>query len=216
MLPVSDLKKYAYTEIKRRIISCEYAPGSLLKEQFLSDELNISRTPIREALNRIEHDGLIRIMPKKGIFVQEVTMADISQIYQARSLLEPFVVLTAGPVLSKEKLKEILRLCTEEVDDDKGVVLSRIDTELHLYLVDNCDNRYIIDTMHKIWENNTRIQFYTNNRTRFSSAREEHVSLLSNLIEGDFEAAAHIMREHIENCRNCTFEYLLKWSGYPR
>lgn len=216
MLPVGDLKKYAYTEIKRRIITCEYSPGSLLNEQFLSNELNISRTPIREALNRIEHDGLIRIMPKKGIFVEEITMANISQIYQARSLLEPFVVQTAGPALSKEKLKEFLQLCTGPVNDDKGLILSNIDTELHLYLVDNCYNKYIINTMHKIWEQNTRIQFFTNNRARFEGAREEHISLIGNLIEGNIEAAVNIMREHIENCRDCTFKCLLNWSGYPK
>ena len=92
-----NLKKYAYNEIKDKIVNCIYAPGSLLNEQILASELNISRTPIREALSHLQEEGLITIMPKKGILVSNITISDMSQIYQVRLEVEPFVVKLSGP-----------------------------------------------------------------------------------------------------------------------
>ena len=75
----------------------EYPPGSLLNEAQLSIELGVSRTPIREALNRIEHEGFIKILPKKGILVTEVSLNDVLHIFGARLEIEPIALRMAGP-----------------------------------------------------------------------------------------------------------------------
>ena len=85
-MPKTSLKTLAYNTIKEKIITCEYAPGSLLNEESLTDMLKISRTPIRDALGRLEQEGLIEILPKKGIMVTNLSMPDINMIVEIRQM----------------------------------------------------------------------------------------------------------------------------------
>ena len=72
-----SLKNQAYYEIRQRILTCEYAPGAILNEAFLCEELSFSRTPVRDALSRLEHEHLLRIVSKKGIVIENITLSDI-------------------------------------------------------------------------------------------------------------------------------------------
>ena len=68
-MPKINLKTLAYNAIRQKIVTCEYAPGTFLNEEFLTEDLNLSRTPVRDALGRLEQEGLIQIRPKRGIMV---------------------------------------------------------------------------------------------------------------------------------------------------
>lgn len=85
-----SLKQLVYDNLKERIISGELKPGMRLREEDLSSEMNISRAPIREALNMLERDGFTTIMPRKGAIVAEVRKEDIRYIWEMRALLEPY------------------------------------------------------------------------------------------------------------------------------
>lgn len=78
----SSLKNQAYHEIKQKILNCEYAPGTVLNEAFLCKELSFSRTPVRDAISRLEQDHLLRIAPKKGIIIEDITVIDISNYFE--------------------------------------------------------------------------------------------------------------------------------------
>ena len=69
----NNLKQIAYETIKRKIIHCDYMPNDILSEMMLMEEIDASRTPIREALNMLSQEGLVRIIPKKGIMVLSLT-----------------------------------------------------------------------------------------------------------------------------------------------
>ena len=203
------LKRYAYDEIKKMIINCIYAPGALLNEHDLVSELNISRTPIREALNRLEQEGLVRIIPKKGIMVSNISIADFSQIYQARIELEPYVVQISGPHLDREKLLHFRELFVSETDDDDRMEQLNTDTAFHMYLSENCNNKYIHELMKKVLDENTRVMVSTRNKSRIDNACNEHVKIIDLLLLGDHEAAAQVMRNHIINCRDSAVAYFL-------
>ena len=81
-----SLKQQAYDEIKRKIVTCEYAPNTLLNEELLREELHVSRTPIRDALSRLEQKGLITILPKKGIMVSSLSINDINMVFEVRMM----------------------------------------------------------------------------------------------------------------------------------
>lgn len=207
-MPTIDLKTFAYTSIKEKLLHCDYEPGSVLNETALCEELKISRTPIREALNRLSQENLIQILPKKGILVSSITITDVREMYQARKLLEPFIVKEAGPRLTKKRLLEFKKRCEKSIPPAQGFLLGELDTNLHMYLADSCGNKFLTDTMHKLWDQNTRIQFYSNDFTRFDSAQGEHIELLDALLDGQFDQAADIMKRHVENCMNCSFQRL--------
>ena len=91
-MPKTNLKTLAYNKIRQKIVTCEYAPGTFLNEEILTEALSLSRTPIRDALGRLEQEGLIEIRPKRGITVKSLTVSDINMIFEVRNLYEPYIL----------------------------------------------------------------------------------------------------------------------------
>ena len=83
------LREKAYRAIKDRIVSGQYRPGQPLNEKEIIQELQISRTPFREAINALNEENLVQIFPNRGIFVRELTLRDVSDGFEIRLLLEP-------------------------------------------------------------------------------------------------------------------------------
>ena len=91
--------------MKERIINGELKPGTRLREEDLSTEMNISRAPIREALNMLERDGFTMIVPRKGAIVAEVMKEDIKYIWEMRALLEPYAAKESVKSIPPERLQ---------------------------------------------------------------------------------------------------------------
>ena len=101
-----SLKLQAYQYLKTRILNCEYRPNEFLNEQKLCAEMgNISRTPMRDALGRLEQEGLITILPKKGLMVSGITEEDVHSMFEMRLLVEPYALRTYGSSIPREKLE---------------------------------------------------------------------------------------------------------------
>ena len=205
-----NLKKYAYSEIKNKIVNCVFPPGTLLNEKELAGDLSISRTPIREALNHLNEEGLIRIMPKKGILVSNITIDDMSQIYQVRLELEPFVVRIAGPHLNSEVLLDFRERFVAEVDQSDTMQQLETDTSFHRYLANNCGNKYLLQLVNKVLDENKRVVITASNTVRIHHSHDEHIEIIDSLLTGDYAASSMVMRNHIESCRDATFSYFLQ------
>ena len=204
-----NLKQLAYNAIKDKIVNCEYPPGDLLNENLLATELDISRTPIREALSHLQEEGFIRIMLKKGIMVSNITIADMRQVYQVRIEFEPFVVLLAGPQLKNDDLMHFRELFLNQLHD--GDMLQRLetDTSFHRYLAMNCGNKYLLQVMNRVLDENKRITIFNKNAERVEHSHDEHLKLVDALLTTDYDLSAKVMRKHIENCRDSAFACFL-------
>ena len=101
----NDLKNYAYNIMKEHLINCTYAPGSILNEAHLTAGLKLSRTPVREAVSRLESEGFVKVIPKKGIYVTDILLSDVLQIYQIRMEFEPTILRLAASRLPKEEIQ---------------------------------------------------------------------------------------------------------------
>ncbi len=199
-----DLKKLAYDIIKKKIINCDYKPGSLINESQLTKELNFSRTPIRQALNGIEQEGFIKTLPKKGIYVKPVTLAMVRQVFQTRIEIEPITLKLAGANLSKEKLQYF----KDGFSGDFGEADFRYDTKMHLYIIRHCDNSFLISMMEKVFDENTRIIISSGqNKTKIHDAQNEHIEILDLLLNDKFDIAQEKMRLHIEACKRAALDY---------
>ena len=91
-----SLKNQAYREIRQKILTCEYPPGTVLNEAFLCEALSISRTPVRDALSRLEHDHLLQIISKKGIVIESITLSDIGNYFEVLLRLVQTAVQDSG------------------------------------------------------------------------------------------------------------------------
>ena len=201
------LKQKIYEDMKDKLIHCIYKPGSELNEVQLTEEYGVSRTPIREAISQLEVEGYVKVLPKKGIYISDITVDDVLQIFQTRIEIEPVTLTLAYPYLNVLDLIEYRhRFEGPEEDLDEA---SKLDTEMHIFLIDQCRNSYLIDMMHKLFSDNTRMLIATGqNKVKIHQARQEHTEILDALIEHqDPDVCAELMRKHIKTCRAAALKY---------
>lgn len=201
-----DLKNHTYTILKERLINCIYPPGSMLNEAQLATELEMSRTPVREAISRLEMDGFVKILPKKGIYVTDILLSDVLQIFQTRIEIEPITLRLAASHLPENELREFCQKFSEPVTDIQNSF--RLDTAMHLFIIEHCGNRYLIDMMRRVFEENTRIIISSKqNQIQIHDAKQEHLEILNQLIQGEYQEAEKNMRSHIETCRHAALDF---------
>ena len=118
-MPKTNLKTLAYNKIRQKIVTCEYAPGTFLNEETLTEALGLSRTPIRDALSRLEQEGLITILPKKGLMVSGITEEDVHSMFEMRLLVEPYALRTYGNANPRGKMEAYAELMpnSERIED---------------------------------------------------------------------------------------------------
>lgn len=207
------MKNRAYDILKEKLVNCEFAPGSMLNEAQLAADLGYSRTPIREALNRIENEGFIRILPKKGIFVTDVTLNDVVQIFQTRLEIEPISLRLAAPYLPEKELLYFRESFTGEESDIRCGF--RLDTAMHLFIIEHCGNRFIIDMMHQVFDQNTRIIISSKqNETKIHDARKEHLEIINLLIDKKVNEAQSAIYRHIETCKKAALDYFYNLQSF--
>lgn len=179
----------------------------MIKEAQLTEELGISRTPIREALTILEEERFIRIVPKKGIYVTGITLNDVIQIFTVRKEIEPVALRMAAPSLPYDTLIEFHQLISKEPTDLSDAY--KLDMAMHMFIVEHCGNQFIIDMMRSVLDHNERIIIASKqNKTKIHDARQEHLAILDMLLEDEYERASDMMRIHIESCRRAAMEYL--------
>lgn len=208
-----DLKNHAYQILKERLINCIYEPGTILNEAQLAADLGLSRTPIREAINRLESDGFVKVLPKKGVYVSDIQLSDVLQIFQTRIEIEPVALRMAAPHLPVEELYHFQKTFTGEITDIHNGF--RLDTAMHLFIIEHCGNRYIIDMMHRLFDDNTKVVIASKqNQVQIHDARQEHLNIINTLLEKDYVKAESLMRTHIETCRRAALDYFYSLEAY--
>jgi len=202
--------KMAYTEIKQKIVNCEYLPDTFLNELSLMKELGVSRTPIREAMSRLEHENLVRIVPKKGVLVSGFSLGDVREVYQVRELLEPYIIRFWGSRVDRQALRtyrDNLNLPGDDLPDWKRFLL---DNELHKLIYDCCQNKYFVQLLDKVYDQNQRIRILSGRlHRRLEDTRFEHLTILERLLADDSEGAAQAMSVHLANSKQAAFDSLL-------
>ena len=195
-----NLKEKAYQTIRSRIEEGIYEPGEMLNEREIICELQISRTPFRDAINMLERDGLIEIRPNHGFYVFELSTKDIMDIFDVRFLLEPSVSELAAYRITQDALDDLregtIRALNGTVDD-----MLREDDRFHLSVLHQVENAYLIKTMENIYTyfrmSNPRI----NRQNNAMPSLKEHLKILDALEAHDPKRAADVTREHLIGSR---------------
>ncbi|WP_158084188.1 GntR family transcriptional regulator [Marispirochaeta aestuarii] len=205
--------EYAYNEIKRKICEGELSPLQDIVEEGLQRELRISRTPIREALQRLHKEGFVYIYPRKGTIVTEVTRDLIYDIFLARQLNEPFCTVLAGSIISREWLKEKRRAFKEPPADISGDNLRQYyikhDRELHTRIIESCGNRFVANLLSIVHDHNHRIRMKTSNpaNENYDHSVEEHTAIIDALLTGKEKEIEAAVLGHIQNSRDISLKY---------
>ncbi|WP_420641535.1 GntR family transcriptional regulator [Candidatus Leptofilum sp.] len=196
-----SLSQQAYLSIKQQIVSLRLPPGSVINEAELREELNLSRTPIREALQRLAQEKLILIVPRRGMFVTEISITDLQKLFEARLALEPFVARLAaqrGTVQHWSKMDDVLATAPphdEEADNEK---LIAIDEACHQIVYEAAANQFLCDTLRTLYALSLRLWYFSLNQIgNMQDAVLEHQLILDALRLKDEDEAARLMETHI-------------------
>ncbi|MDF2878381.1 MAG: hypothetical protein K0S30_1477 [Clostridia bacterium] len=208
----ASLKQRAYEIIKDKIINCEYLPNTFLNESILAEITEASRTPIREALNKLEQENLVVILPKKGIMVSELSINDINMIYQTRQLIETHVVKLYGDKIDKIELLNLrqelqMQMLKRQENNMPLKEIYRIDNDLHMLFINKSGNRYYKQIMEQIYSQNQRLRALAGVKVekRLEETHKEHVDIIDYLLDDKIEEAVKAMAVHLENSKKATF-----------
>lgn len=205
----NSLKEKAYQMIKTNIISCAYEPGAFLNETELMEMVGTSRTPIREALNKLEQENLVKIIAKKCIIVSELAVHDVGDIYQVRVLIEPQMILLWGKDISKKKLSQYLEDIKKAQYRAGCNEKYALDDTLHTMILDVCQNTYLVQMMKHLQDQNYRIRVMAGSTdARLSQSVDEHIIITDLLLADNYKEAANAMVVHLENAKKAAFDCL--------
>lgn len=208
-------KLRCYEMIKRNIINCAYMPGTVLTEDFLCGEFGISRTPIREALSRLEQERLLTVLPKKGIKISDLKVNDVNTIYETRVLVEPYCIRNYGYRVDQDvlhRIRDVYNEVTEQYTQEQQYELCNEDDRLHQALCEASQNPYLLQTMTHIRDQNARLRFMSGKlaHDRLMQTRQEHLDMIDAIVDKQYEKAAQVLLLHLERSKSTAFSLLLK------
>jgi DNA-binding GntR family transcriptional regulator len=212
---VMEKREQAYDVIKQKILMGTLAPLSDIAEEELQKELGVSRTPIRDALIKLSHEGFVYIYPRKGTIVSEITPESISWQYEARELNEPAITVQACDRLPQEWLLEMRRAfmalptTAEEANatDIRGEFIE-LDRELHSMILSTCQNVFLREMLQNVYDHSQRLRVRTNRKNEeYLRALGEHLEIINALIEQDPAKIEWAAREHICRAKEVAFRH---------
>lgn len=199
----------AYQTLKHNILVCELGPGSPLFEGEIAEELGMSKTPVREALGMLVHEGLVEVRPRQGYRVTDVTIADVREVFQLRLLLEPAAAELAAERATPEDL-QALRASVDEMTDADFEERAWQAARFHRTLADAAGNSRIAATLHNLLDEMQRLRFIgVTSAETYENEAAEHRELLDALLKGNHHLARDIAQRHVEGDRMRVFEAIL-------
>lgn len=192
----------AYERIQDRLLTLDIKPGDLLRDDQLAKELGVGRTPVREALKRLEFDRLVVTYPRRGTFATRVEVTDLAFISEIRTQLEPMAAARAARVATesaKEQLRTVIR-AVEAFDVSTASVVEtlRLDARVHQGIYAAAANPHLEDILIRYDNLATRIWCMVLDRLPDLSGHvHEHLDLLRAITDGDESKAAELARTHV-------------------
>lgn len=194
------LSEKAYHLIKEKIVRLELKPLSVIDEQALQEDLNLGRTPIREALHRLATEGLVIIAPRRGMFVADISITDLQKVFQVRMVLEGFCARLAAQKATEEQIAQmdIVFEKLERVPDYNAEALMSIDTRLHELLYQAADNEFLTDSLSRLHALSLRLwHLVLNQLNDLRLSVEEHGKVIEALKLRDEDQAEALVQRHI-------------------
>jgi DNA-binding GntR family transcriptional regulator len=191
----------AYVELRDRIITLEIAPGAPIDEDRLGEELEMGRTPVREAIKRLALENLVTVFPRRGTFASEINITDLADISDVRGQLEGHAAYRAAQRIAgvqRAELDDLLAdLAASEGSDDTAALMA-LDARVHRFIYRAAGNPYLEETLTRYFNLSLRIWHLVLDRLPHLFARvHEHDDVLRAIAEGDADGARETLVEHI-------------------
>ena len=199
-LPLRDV---VFNTLRRAILRGELKPGERLMEIQLANKLGVSRTPIREAIRKLELEGLVLMVPRKGAEVAEITEKNLRDVLEVRCALEELAVQLACDRIEPERMQQLLDAAAH-FRDILGTAditeLGEADEAFHDVIFQATDNRRLIQLLNNLREQMYRYRIeYLKKKECYPQLLEEHAAIIQAIREHDKAKATEITVQHINN-----------------
>lgn len=201
------LRDVVFDVMREAIVSGKLKPGERLMELQLAEEMGVSRTPVREAIRKLELEGLIVTIPRKGAYVAGLTLKDAAEVFEIRGSLEGLAANLAAERITEEEIEKLERVLvqTKECISKKDIkTLVERDEEFHDIICNASRNKKLTAILNNLREqiHRFRVTSLTKNPERLKGIFEEHERILAAIGSRDPERAEELVKEHIENVEN--------------
>ena len=205
MFEKSSLGEQVAEALKDEILSGRLAPKQRIDIGRYASDWNVSSTPMRDAVKRLEAAGLVEVSPRRGVYVSEIDRQELREIFELRTALESLAIRSATarmPEAEAERALSLYRSANEAPDErDRERILRDIDALIHDLAVEYCGNRRLIELIENLralinWSRSTLISHL---ERPYAEALPEHIEIAEALCARDGERAAEAMRTHLEN-----------------
>ncbi len=212
-----SLKDQIYEIIKEDILNQKYENDVVLNERKISQALNVSKTPVREALKALESEGWVEYVPYKGVLVKQMSLADMKNVFRIRKALEVLMIEMAMERMSPSvvaELHESYRQQKRLLEKNQPVVAEFIDydMEFHGILVKATGSKLLTDLILQMRDKSKcfGVQAIFSNRSRYEETITEHERIYEAVAEGDIEKAKEAMAYHMDKTYEAAIYFIQK------
>jgi DNA-binding GntR family transcriptional regulator len=200
--PPALLADRAYEELRDRLVTLQIKPGEPIDEDRLGSELEMGRTPIREAIKRLALENLVCVYPRRGTFATEINIKDLAQITEVRAVLEARAAALAAERLTDAARDELTALIAElraQRGGDDMQALMELDTRIHRFIYRAADNPFLEETLQRYFNLSLRIWYLVIDRLPHLFQRvHEHEDMLQAIADRNPDLAREIAAGHVD------------------
>jgi len=206
------LREIVFESLREAIINGTLKPGERLMELQLAEQMGVSRTPVREAIRKLELEGFVVMVPRKGAYVSGISVRDIVDIFEVRAALESLAAGLAAERITEEELDELERVLFQIAEASAGEnigIIAEKDANFHELLFRASRNQRLVNMITHLQEHIQR--FRTTSLSvpgRTKHAIEEHKNIVGAIGERNVELAQALAREHVENAEQSFLKVL--------
>ncbi|MEG0156834.1 MAG: GntR family transcriptional regulator [Anaerovoracaceae bacterium] len=204
------LREIVYEELKMQILKGQIVPGTRMMEVEMAEEMGVSRTPIREAIRKLEKEGLVTIEPRRGAYASQISIKDMVEILEVRQNMEGLAAFYAATRMTKEN-KELLRRIAESynraVSEGNNADMIKYDTMFHHLIVEGSENKILVNMVEQLQELVLRFRYlYYDDFKRAEKMPKEHEAILEAICKEETDAAREAADIHIERLKEMVKE----------
>ncbi|MDO4292459.1 MAG: GntR family transcriptional regulator [Eubacteriales bacterium] len=199
-LPLRDV---VFNTLRRSILTGELKPGERLMEIHLADKLGVSRTPIREAIRKLELEGLVTMIPRRGAEVAQITEKNLRDVLEVRRALDALAVELACERITEEELTQLRQACEHFIQvtrEGNANQVARADVDLHDIILRASGNERLMQMISKLSQQMYRYRLeYVKDANNYERLIEEHRRIYEAIRSRDKEKGAEAIKNHIDN-----------------
>ncbi len=208
------LGEVVFEYLRNAILSGELKPGERLMEVTIAEQLGVSRTPVREAIRKLEKENFVIMIPRKGAYVADLTKNDIMEVLEIRKELEGFAASIAAVRMTdaeKEAMGKVVeKFNTSLLEMDKKAMIES-DNEFHTLIFDGTKNQRLINIIYDLHDQFQRFRLvYFSEFNNYKEIQSSHGRIFDAILRGDSKTAKIEAENHVENIRELVNQWMME------